>query len=290
MGRSQKGGAWFGSNNSGYGYGSYTDSSVVTETGVNSGVLQYMYYILTLLIIGLVLLVVIHYTITPIFKLRPGDKGYIGLPVSDDSKLYWKDTNKLTILKETDTPLGSTTENWSMLLDIQIDNPTANTDTPRILFTRGQMFTKPKDPFTENDTILKINPNFNLSIWLDRLTNDMYVSTQTIETMNNSQIPYPESVVIQNVPVGKAVRVGVMLGSRVLEVYINGYLAQSKTFTKPVRASNGPLQPPLDYILSRTARVRNLRVWSRPLAPSEFRAYGGAESMDVKSLPDSCAS
>ena len=267
-------------------YGSY--ASTMTDTGLNSGFLQYLFYLIIILIIGLFILILVNYTLYPIFRTRPGDKGIIGLPGSDDSKLFWQDVDKLESLKEIDTPLGGIFEDWSMLLDIQVDNPTANTDYPRILFTRGAPLEQPTKPFSDNDTILTINPNFNVCLWLERMTNDLNVSIQTMNGSSTAQ-PYLDSVTIPNIPVGNCVRIGVMIGSRVLEVYVNGYLAKSKTFTKAIRASVGELQPPLSNILGSTARVMNLRVWRRPLSPSEFRSYGGKCNFTTKDMPDSCS-
>ena len=80
-----------------------------------------------------------------------------------------------------------------------------------------------------------------------------------------------------------------MIGSHVLEVYVNGYLVKTKTYTKAIRASVGQLQPPVSNILGSTARVMNLRVWPRPLSPSEFRSYGGQCNFGKKDMPDSCS-
>jgi len=287
MPRAQTGGE--GYNNIGKSnYGNY--ASTLTGTGIGSGFLQYLFYLIIILIVGLFILILVNYTLYPIFRTRPGDKGIIGLPGSDDSKLFWQDVDKLGPVKETDTPLGGLFQDWSMLLDIQVDNPTANTNYPRILFTRGAILNEPKGTFSDTDTILTINPNFNICIWLERMTNDLNISIQTTEGTTTGVVqPYLESVTIPNIPVGNCVRIGVMLGSHVLEVYVNGYLAKTKTYTKSVRASVGPLQPPASNILGSTARVMNLRVWPRPLSPSEFRSYGGQCNFDIKDMPNSCS-
>lgn len=266
-----------------FGANDYTNYTM--DTGVNSGVLQYVFYFITILLIGLILLVVVNYTLFPIFKTRPGGQGVVALPGSDTSTLFWKDPKDLQILQDMQTPLGSNVSNWSFLLDIQIDNPTSNTNYPRILFTRGALVTAPTQPYKDTDTILTLANNFNVCVWLDRMTNDLFIAVLTTENQEN----YVETVKIPNLPVRKATRLGCMVGSRVLEVYINGYLIKSKTFTRPLRSATGSLQPPNDTILSSTARVRNLRLWNTPIPSSEFRAYGAASDFDLKELPDSCA-
>lgn len=258
-----------------------------TDTGVNSGVIQYLYYFLALTLIILLVLVLVHFTLTPIFITRPGGKGIVPLPGTDDSKVYWKRSESALVpLRDVETPLGSAFENYSMMLDIQIDNPTTNTDAPRVLFTRGTE-TKRGVTFTAQDTILTMNDQFNLILYLDRITNDLNV---TIQTMGSGSTVVLENITVPNIPAGRTVRIGVMVGSRVLEVYVNGYLARSKAFTNSVRSVVGNIYPPEDKILSSTARVSNLRLWGRPLSPSEFRAYGSPDPYDRKEMPDSCAS
>jgi len=290
----QKGGEWPFNGTYNSGASSYNPfegyQSQTMENGMSSGVLQYVYYFIMLIILLVLILVLINYTIIPIFKLKPGGKGMIPLPGSDDSKLYWTTPNSLAILSDKATSLGSLVENWSFMLDIQVDNPTANTDRPRILFTRGQSVVPSNSPFLSTDTILTINPSFNVCVFLDRLTNDLYVAVQTKQ--RNGTSPSLETIVIPNIPVGKSIRLGVFVGSRVLEVYVNGYLVRSKGFPNSLVSVTGSLQPPLDTILNGTARVSNLRIWARPVSPAEFRSYGSSPSSVFSSvaIQDSCVS
>jgi hypothetical protein len=275
----QKGGGIFGDY-----YTTYT-----TDTGVNSGVIQYVYYFIVLTIIILFLLIVVNYLIYPVFKTTPGGTGFIPIPGSDDSQVFWKTPQDIQTILATKTPLGSITDNWSYLLDIQVDNPTANTNTPRILFSRGDVIAPFSGTYGNSDTILRIAPSFNTIVYLDRMTNDLNIAIQTSSGTGLNAQTTIESITIPNIPVGKSIRLGVMVGSRVLEVYVNGFLVRSKAFTDSVKAIVGGIQPPSDAILSNTARVRNLRLWARPLTPAEFRAYGTPTDFDVKELPDSCS-
>lgn len=265
-------------------------TNYTTSTGVNSGVIQYLYYFIMLTIIILLVLVLVHFLVYPVFKTAPGGTGFIPIPGSDDSQVYWKTPQDIQVIKDTNTRLGSLTNNWSYLLDIQVDNPTANTNTPRILFTRGNLLIPFTDTYTDSDTILRIAPSFNTIVYLDRMTNDLNIAIQTSSGSSANDQTMLESITVPNIPVRKAIRLGVMVGNRVLEVYVNGYLVRSKAFTNAVKAVVGELQPPSDAILSNTARVRNLRVWPRPLNPAEFRSFGAATDFDLKDLPDSCAS
>lgn len=285
---SQKGGLFgFGETNT---YGAYGDASYMTETGVSTGVIQYLYYFIMLTIILLLILVLVNYLITPIFRTTPGGTGFIPVPGMDDVTVYWKHEKGVQILKDTEIGLGATTENWSYIVDIIVDNPTSNTDRPRVLLTRGDLMATPSGTFKDNDTIRTIAPNFNTIVYLDRMTNDLHVAVQLLQGSGSSQTTVVEQIQIPNVPVRKPIRLGVMVGSKVLEVYINGLLARSKTYTLPIRSIRGDIQPANDTILSSTARVANLRVFNTPLSPAQFRAYGGPDAIPLKALPpDSCA-
>ncbi len=279
--RTQKGGAWFGSDD----YVNYT-----TEGGVNSGVIQYLYYFIGITIFLLLVLILVHYTIYPIFRTRAGGPGIIPLPGTDDSSVYWKTLESIATVPDENTPIKSRFQMYSYMLDIQVDNPTAQTQMPRVLMNRGGLVTTPKTPYASNDTILVLNPSFNTIVYLDHLTNDLHIALQTVKTIGSSTQTLVESITVPNIPARKAIRLGVMVGDRVLEVYINGYLVRSKAFSNPVRAIAGDIQPPSSTILESVARVKNLRVWNRPLSPAEFRAYGGATDFDIKDMPDSCSS
>ena len=84
MSPTQKGGDWFSSN-----------SQYSTQNSISPGVLQYVYYLVLIIIVVMLLLILVNYTVTPIFRLNPGEKGFISLPGSDDSVLYWQDPTKV---------------------------------------------------------------------------------------------------------------------------------------------------------------------------------------------------
>lgn len=302
MSSSQRGGALFG-NAYGDTFSAFTDRSrfsfpklkndyanYITDTGVSSGVIQYLYYFIMLTVIILLILVLIHYLYTPIFILKPGSKGYIHLPGSDDSELFWKTSNDIKSISDTKTPIGTSVQNYSFLLDFQIDNPTANTQSPRVLLVRGAKLNPFSGTYSAQDTIQKVLQDFNVIVYLDRITNDLNICVQTAASASTNYV-YLENILVPNIPIRKPIRLGVMVGSKVLEVYINGFLVRSITYMNPLKDIVGEFQPPLDNVLSATAQVRNLRLWNRVISPAEFRYYGKSDvNFDIKDIPDSCLS
>lgn len=289
---SQQGGAWpFSSSQSGgyEGYESYT-SGYEMDTGVSGGFKQYLFYFILVVIGFVVVLVIIHFTVRPIFKFNPGDKGVIGLPGSNDEKLFWKTDGTQINVTDAMSGLGQTSSNWSMLLDIQVDDALANTGKPRILVARSDA--APLDAkWAPTDTIQKLVPRFNVVWYLDPINNDLIITVQTSGAQGDgTRNVFLESATIPNLPVTKAVRIGLMLGENVMEVYVNGTLAKTKSFTNSVASISGAFYGPDSIITARTARVRNLRLFARPLTPAEFRAYGRATDFGRRMMADTCVS
>lgn len=293
---SQQGGAWpFSSSNTVYGsYEGYGALNYGTDTGISGGFKQYLFYFILVVIVFVIILVIIHYTVKPIFKFNPGDKGMIGLPGSNDEKLFWKTDASQPNITDAMSGLGQTSANWSMLLDIQVDDALTNTGKPRVLLARSDE--SPKDPektaYGQTDTIQTLVPRFNIVWYLDPINNDLIISvlTTAIREGDSQNQTFLESARIPNLPVGKAVRIGAMVGQNILEIYVNGTLAKSKSYTNSITSVSGAFFGPSPLITSRTARVRNLRLFVRPLTPAEFRAYGRATDFGRRMMADTCVS
>jgi hypothetical protein len=64
-------------------------SSFTPENG--SYLLSILFYVFLYGFIAFLILLVIHFTMTPIFRFNAGDKGLIGVPASQSDKVYWTD-------------------------------------------------------------------------------------------------------------------------------------------------------------------------------------------------------
>ncbi len=247
------------SQNKGF-FNSFTKaSSELSSSGSSKKIiLRILAYILAIFIAIMVILLFVHYMITPIFVLHPGDPGYISVPGFDDGKLYW--TNNLTgIIPNKKTPIQSSTYNYSMNLDVFIENPLQFAQTPRILFTRGGMLRE--TPTSE--TLLGLFEYYNLVIGLLPDTNDLIVSVMNKD--NNM-----ENIIISNVPVQEPFRVGIIIMEQAMEVYINGHLAKTRKFSSPPKDVKGDISGPLG-INTNIFKVKNLKIWDRILKTSEIR-------------------
>lgn len=71
-------------------YGTQVAASYATpENG--SYLLNVLFYLFMYLFIIFIVMLIVHFSITPVFRFTPGSKGYIGLPSSTDDKVYWND-------------------------------------------------------------------------------------------------------------------------------------------------------------------------------------------------------
>lgn len=240
-----------------FSFSSNTDTSIIGEI---AGWKSWLSYILAIAIVLFVILLFVHFFITPIFITRPGGSGYIPLPLFDDGKIYWKSDS--INLQDTQTPLNTITENFTIGADIFIENPIQISNNYRIIFYRGNAInSSPTSKMLNN-----ILPNYNFVFALTPDTNDLVVSV-----LNSSG--GMENILIPNIPVQKTFRVHLVLMDHAMEVYIDGKLVKTRALTNPPKNVTGTIWAP-GANMGSIAKVRNLHIWNRILGPSEIKAIG----------------
>lgn len=235
-----------------------TINAGISTTSIRSSIWRIISYLLAIIVILFVILIFIHFFIKPIFKLKPGAPGIITIPGFDDGTLFWNKTNA-GIIKNQQLPIAGISMNYSLITDIFIENPLQFSTTPRIIFSRGASLNEKPS----GDTLLGTFGYYNLAVALLPDTNDLIVST--LNKDNNM-----ENIIIPNVPIQMPFRLGIILMESALEVYINGKLMKTRTFTSPPKDIKGDIMPASGIQLNIT-KVRNLKIWSRVLSTSEIR-------------------
>jgi hypothetical protein len=215
-------------------------------------------YLLSILFVAFIILLFIHFFITPIFKLRPGSPGIISVPGWDDGKLFWE-KGVSGMIKNTDLPIQNLAYAYSLNLDIFIQNPMQFSTHPRILFSRGATIKQKPS----GELLLGVLDNYNLVIALLPDTTDLIVS---VLNKNN----HMENIIIPNIPVQDPFRIGVVVMEQALEVYINGHLMKTKSFDAPPKDVKGDIYP-ASGIEANVAKLRNLKIWGRVLTTPELR-------------------
>ena len=238
------------------GFGAISSNST-TKLGDYSK--QIISYLLAIGIILLIILIFVHFFITPIFSYQPGAPGIFVLPGLDDGILFWNKTNTGLIPNNT-LPIQNLSSGYSLNVDIFIQDPHVHFSThPRILFRRGgQVRSSPT-----GNTLLGLLDNYNLTCALLPDTNDLIVSVLNVD--NNT-----ENAIISNAPIQEPFRLGIVLMAHALEVYINGHLMKTRTFISPPKSVLGDIYP-VSGIETNMAKLRNLKIWSKQLTSSEMR-------------------
>jgi hypothetical protein len=234
-----------------------TNNSTLTSLKGSSTWGRIIAYVLAIIVVIAILLLFIHYFITPVFKMHPGDPGYIPLPGYDDGVLQW--TKGSPFIANKNTIISSSSYNYSLIMDIFIQNPLQFSAVDRILFTRGALLNEKP----QGETLTGMMSNYNLVVALTPDTNDLIVSVLNV---NNNM----ENVLVPNVPVQEPFRLGIIFMEQALEVYMNGKLVHTRVFSASPKAVMGDIMGPLGQNAT-VALIRNLKMWNRVLTSSEIR-------------------
>lgn len=234
-----------------------------------------MYAIAALLAIGLVLLAVDHW-VTPIFQRKTGGPGYIPIPGNDISQVFWlklADVANVPINAPpapapangapTPPPVVSASviegqASWSMSCDVWLDDEFPQ-ELPDVMPQRrflllGQNINTPK-----------------LVLAFDNTKNTLYVYSYSA---NGSTM---ESAYVDNVPIRKPFRIGIVKNPKTLEVYFNGRLVRTRQLraATALPSAGDSFFAPSSLIyesktVSKGIKVLNLRVFGYPVLPDEF--------------------
>jgi len=263
--------------------GEQQSSSLSYNTSTSSsfgGTITSVLFRATLIIlVVLIVLLFIHYTFYPIFKMKPDQPGFIPIPnVAANDAVFWTKKTDIIKLDVAKTPIGAsgTGSNYSLSIDIQIDDAQTYTGLPRIIFYKGEnglnTIAEANKPAT---TASGMTTNGSLIFALNRETNDLEIS---IITGTNNNI---EGVLLNNVPLRKAFRIGVIISDKQLEVYTNGLLARTRALSATPKSISGFFWPsPTSGI-----QLRNLHIWPTTILPGEMRAALPALDSSVFDIP-----
>ena len=239
-----------------------------------SGVVKILMYIVAgLLLVGVVLLGVDQW-ITPIFQRVPGGQGYIPVPGNDMSQVYWLTSKSVAdiVIGTPPTPTSvpgapaqlpplSTTviegqSTYSITMDVFIVDEFPQVDSSSVPLDKRVFF------------LLGATPNDNPPTLMGWLDNDTNTANFTCFNADGLQ----ESVTIDNVPIHKPFRLGIVKSSSALEGYLNGLLVM----TRPIKASSkipttgSKIFAPANIAKSKGIKVLNIRTFGYPVQPSEM--------------------
>jgi hypothetical protein len=276
----------------------------ISEPVAGSGLLRIaMYTIAGILLLGIILMVVDRW-FYPIFKVDPGAPGFVIIPGTDTSDQFWtkrQDVRNIRIGTSnvgTDVvpqPLSSIVlegkTSYSVTMDVFIDENQFTNIPPASNFNRTFFMIAP--PALTGDKQLVTEPGVVLKVELNRNLNKVQ-----IVCMGTSGLI--QTAVIDNVPMYKPFRIGIVKTLYSMAAYLNGELVQTikiKSISNPV-AGQSTLDPgtngdsyviaPQNIVgdtapapsatsstalsLSKGIQVLNLRLFEDSISPSEMKA------------------
>jgi hypothetical protein len=223
-------------------------------------------FALALLVIFLVLLL-IHYTITPIFSFTAGDGGSIPLANTTDGQLVW---TKAPPLADVSANLVAVLPHgFTIQQDLYIENEVLLTNRKRIFFYRasGPVVVDPSQP----ENLIEQYPESNLLMYLSANTNDLIVTAITEKP--SGELTYESAPTLLNIPVKQVIRLTVVFLAEIMEVYLNGKLHGTHTFRYTPKLSEAPFFSTPDAFRN-SVRVMNLKYWDRALTSVEVSKSG----------------
>ena len=254
-----------------FGYGAVATTGLVGATGT-SNIGRILAYVIGIIIVVIILSLLVHYYITPIYSLQPGAPGIIPVPGFDDGIIYWNGSGKypaMGVIKNDDLPIKSAYCDYTLIVDMFIQNPLQFSQNSRILLRRGI-----------SSTDIKSN---NLIVALEADTTNMVISV--INAGNNT-----EQLIIENIPVQEPFRLGIVVMQNALEVYINGFLMKTRKLHNALKDIGGDISPASGSEIS-IAKMQNLKIWPRILSTPEIRQakpeLADGKSFNALAIPSS---
>jgi hypothetical protein len=224
-----------------------------------------MYFIATLLAIGLLVLAIDQW-ITPVFKRLP-----YTLPGIDKTQAFWSNSfNVKEIIVGSPPVVGSSTNTYCSVLEGQ----------PQYGIS---IDVKIEDEFPQeslkqeiiNDRIFFIIGSVSspkLQISLDNSINTVYIKSFSGLLREN-----PKTVLIENVPIHSPFRIGVVVKPTYMEAYLNGKLYSTVKFATTNTALALVNQ---DRILPPSAITMSNKAYGAGIKVMNFRAFGYVPSAE----------
>jgi len=248
---------------------SFTDpyTGTLGEGGFISTVTPYIIWGLLITFVILLVLVIVHYTIRPIFNFGNNPNALIDIPAADWD-YSWQNTDQT--VKFTDTVASKTLpkSNYTIVFDTIIDNPAPSTSTSTmyVLVYKTTGTTKLTDfAYLTDGTGVPADPS--LVVVYDALQSAI---TAYLVVGTNSWV----TCTAQAVP-ATAYRVAIVVSDSVIELYLNGKWTQSTTFAGKTPAggiTDSVFSTPAIY--SQNVAVRNLATTGRVVSSGEIRMAG----------------
>lgn len=243
--------------------------------------LQFFFYFFLYGFVIFLLLILVHFTIRPMFQFIPGGKGIIPIATSSDYTLYWAKGEQPTTPAPDRTVVGDTlsgypfVKSYTVSADICLTSLAGHSGMDRLIF------------YCSNDSSnlnnFSLTPNLSLSenfatrvngasmiCYVADNTNDLIV-TYFMKSASDGSIVQRSSFPIQNIPLYTPFRITVVYDINIFTVYFNGVQVSQTTLAK-TNPRNDATQHAFyaNTLSSKCGYVQTLLLWNRPIPYSEI--------------------
>lgn len=280
---------------------SYASSYATPENG--SYALNVLFYLFMYLFILFIVMLIVHFSITPVFKFTPGAKGYIGLPSTTDDRVYWNDkkqplSDQASRVPKVSDDLASYpfVTDFSFSVDLFVRRITdAEKSNRRVIlyktFEYGNDLETKKQvtgsdgtgaagevyalPAPQTDEALEDYMKTRCSMYM-YLSDTNNLGVTFFSSRNGTAVPYSIKE-IKNIPLYTPFRVTVVSQGRTFTVYVNGKQAFQRmiptaiTLNSAVPTTNQRFYASPEWAKepTQTFFLQNLHVWPRAITYTE---------------------
>lgn len=249
---------------------SFVDTS--SATGFATTVIPYIIYALITVFVILLILVIVHYTITPIFNFGDAPTALINLASTAEWDKSWTDSK----LVYTDTISSATVPRaeYSMILDFKVfksvPSATMKNDfilaykTPSTTAKAVGAFAFPLTTTTADPSLVITFNALNSKLVVYFLVQNKADTTQKFSDMISAEIRQ-----------GVANRLALIVSDNIIELYLNGKYATSKVISgKTIVATDKEYIFASPAAFTDSVRVANLMTTPRVITSGEIVSFG----------------
>lgn len=241
--------------------------SVQGVAGAAGTFISYLFYLSAAAFFIFLLLIFVHFTITPIFSLSPYDKGIIGVSTKQDKEIAWTAAPPDSTIKT--AIVNPKSCDYTMSFDVFVPAAYQPITAPRVLIYRSDAEVL-MSASSNTTNILSTFPTSNILAYIDSSKNDLIVYAVT--TTGVSGVYTKEALPpITNIPQGIPFRLSIAFMPNYVEVYVNGKLNATTVLRgTPVSISSQFWPPPKS--VANAVQVGNFYYWPRALMASELQS------------------
>lgn len=249
--------------------------SVGTSASGGNYMLQVLFFFFLYGFVLFLLLILIHYTVRPVFQFVPGGSGILPISTTVGYRQYWNSgaqplpTDMVPSMTDVSDPNRGYPflTKYSFSVDILVTDMSKSSLVDRLIFYKAAAPVVLPTTITSLEDTMAALPVSMICYLSD--TNDLIVTHFSGQTA----IRY-NSFPIKNIPLYTPFRITHVFDTNIFTIYLNG-MQVSQTTAPAIQVGKGDASPQRFFAnmatgTSKCAYVQNLLLWNRPIQYSEL--------------------